>query len=195
MSEPWYKRISLRTYILIGILLVALQALVLYLMGQPAICQCGYIKFWHGVILSGENSQQLTDWYTFSHFAHGFIFYFLLSVFLPRVPLGLRLLIAIGIEVGWEVLENTPMVINHYRQQALAQGYMGDSIVNSVVDTLAVVAGFLLSRKLLVLYIVIIAVAMEAFTIYMVRDGLTFNVINLIYPLEFLQDWQMSGTK
>ncbi|MBC7836790.1 DUF2585 family protein [Acetobacteraceae bacterium] len=164
-------------------------------MGQPALCQCGYVKLWAGEVLSGENSQQFFDWYTFSHIAHGFIFYFLLSVAAPKLSVGVRLLIAIGIEMSWEILENTPMVINHYRQQALAQGYTGDSILNSVSDTLSMVFGFILSRKLPVAAVIVIAVAMEAFTLYMVRDGLILNVINLIHPFNFLETWQLSGTQ
>lgn len=187
--------IPLRTYVLIGVLLVALQGLALFLMGQPLFCQCGYIKLWHGVILSGENSQQLFDWYTFSHIAHGFIFYWILSIIAPRIPLGVRLLIAIGIEISWELIENTPTVINHYRQQALAQGYIGDSILNSVSDTLSAVAGFMLARKLPTKYVIAIAIVMELFTIYMVRDGLVFNVVNLVFPIEMLQEWQLSGTR
>jgi hypothetical protein len=100
---------------------------------------------------------------------------------------------AIGIEISWEVFENTPIVIEHYRQQALAQGYAGDSILNSVSDTFSMIFGFVLARKLPILWVVLIAIGMEAFTIYMVRDGLIFNVVNFIHPFHFLDAWQLSG--
>src|SRR3989344_1172342 len=121
----------------LSVLLLGVQAFVLYLFGQPPIAESGYVKLWEGVVLGAGNSQHLTDWYTFSHVIHGFLFYLALWYFFPRMPIAYRFLIALGVEVGWELIENTPMVIEHYRQQALAQGYVGDSILNSVSDTLA----------------------------------------------------------
>src|SRR3989338_9550800 len=121
----------------IGAGLVAVQALVLYWYGQPPICTCSYVKLWEGVVLSAGNSQHIADWYTYSHIIHGFIFYAALRYFFPPIPVVQRLLLATGIEIAWELVENTPAVIQHYREQALAQGYTGDSIINSVSDTLA----------------------------------------------------------
>src|SRR3990167_4098548 len=128
-------------------LLIALQALLLFLLGQPSVCECGYVKMWEGVVLSSGNSQHLTDWYTFSHVIHGFLFYLALWFFFPRMPIAARFLLAFGAEAAWEVFENTPVVIEHYRQQALAQGYTGDSIINSVMDTIAMVVGFLMAWR------------------------------------------------
>src|SRR5207237_4907 len=82
--------------------IVALQAFVLLLFGQPPICTCGYVKIWEGVILSAGNSQHLTDWYTFSHIIHGFLFYLLLRYVFPNMPLWWRLALATGIEAAWE---------------------------------------------------------------------------------------------
>src|SRR3989338_6870328 len=124
-----------RVYMLGAALLVAVQAFVLFLFGQPAICTCGYVKLWEGVILGAGNSQHLMDWYTFSHIIHGIIFYALLTYFFPKMSVWARLLIATGIEAAWEILENTPWLVEHYREQALAQGDTGDSIINSVSHT------------------------------------------------------------
>lgn len=174
-------------------LLVSLQALVLFIFGHPAICECGIVKVWEGVVLSSGNSQHLTDWYTFSHIIHGFLFYLGLWFFFPRISMGMRFLLAVGIEVGWEILENTPMVIDHYRQQALAQGYTGDSIINSIMDTLAMVAGFLMARKWPVWAIIILGLGMELFVGYSIRDNLTLNTIGLLHHFEFIDAWQRGG--
>src|SRR3989344_9268310 len=93
-----------------AVLLLALQAVVLYLMGQPPFCECGTISLWSGVVLSAENSQQISDWYTFSHIIHGLLFYLGLWFFFPRLSVGMRLLLALGIEIAWEIVENTPVV-------------------------------------------------------------------------------------
>ncbi len=186
-------KITLKTAALAGIALVLAQAAMLFLFGQPTICECGTIKLWEGTVLSSGNSQHLSDWYTFSHIVHGFIFYGLLAWLVPGIPVRVRLLIALGVEVAWEVLENTPMVIQHYREQALAQGYTGDSILNSVMDTLWMVAGFVFARKYSWWTTVGVAVVFEVFVLYMIRDNLTLNVINLIYPVQSIAEWQSSG--
>src|SRR5689334_4621408 len=122
-------------YSAIGAVLVAAQIAVLHAYGQPFTAASGRILLWVNDPISADNSQQLADWYSFSHIIHGFIFYGLLRWAAPRAPFGVRLLVAMGVEVTWELMENTPAVIRHYRQQALAAGYTGDSILNSLSDT------------------------------------------------------------
>jgi len=184
---------SWRGILFVATAFVALQAIVLGFFGQPIICTCNYVKLWEGIVLSSGNSQHLTDWYTFSHIIHGFIFYASLSFFFPRMSLGKRLLISLGIEIAWEVIENTPMVIQHYREQALAQGYTGDSIINSVFDTLSMVVGFFMARFWPVWVIVVIGVGLELFTGYMIRDNLALNILNLIYIFPAIESWQTGG--
>jgi hypothetical protein len=175
----------------IGIaLLLALQASVLFLFGQPPICPCGYVKLWEGVVLSSGNSQHLTDWYTFSHIIHGFIFYGILYLLFPKMSVWKRLAIATGIEVAWEITENTPWLIDHYRQQALAQGYSGDSIINSISDSCAMIIGFLLAWYLPPWVTVVVALSLEVWIGYSIRDNLTLNVINLIHQFDFIKNWQ-----
>jgi hypothetical protein len=179
-----------RVYMLGAALLVAVQACVLFLFGQPPICTCGYVKLWEGVVLSAGNSQHLTDWYTFSHIIHGVLFYALFTSLFPRKSVWARLLMAVGIEVAWEIAENTPMVIQHYREQALAQGYTGDSIMNSVSDTIAMVLGFLMARKWPVWVVIALALFLELWVGYEIRDNLTLNIINLIHHFDFIATWQ-----
>ena len=189
----WAEAISLRSYLLIAAGLVALQALVLSVMGQPPICECGTVKLWHGLASGPETSQQFTDWYTYSHVIHGFGFYLFLWLVAPRLPIGLRFALALGLEAGWEVFENTPFIIDRYRQTALAQGYFGDSIVNSVFDTLAAGLGFALARLLPFWAPIALTITMELFVGFMIRDNLTLNIIQLISPSEVISHWQAGG--
>ena len=166
---------------------------MLLAMGHPAICTCGRIDLWHGNPSSPETSQHLTDWYTYTHVVHGFAFYLLLRLAAPRMPLVWRLIIAIGLEAGWEVIENTPFIMDRYRQSALARGYFGDSVINSVADTLAAVVGFALARVLPVWLTVSLVFGMELFAVYMIRDNLVLNIIQLIRPSQTISHWQMGG--
>ncbi|HEY4501533.1 MAG TPA: DUF2585 family protein [Candidatus Paceibacterota bacterium] len=173
--------------------LVALQALALWLMGQPALCECGYIKLWEGVVLGPGNSQHLADWYTFSHFIHGLLFYWLLTLVAPKLSVAARLLLALGVEVGWEVLENTPWLVDHYRQQALAQGYTGDSIINSISDSVVMMLGFVAAWRLPVWGSVVLALGLKSVSLWFIRDGLVLNVVNLLHHFNFIDQWQADG--
>jgi hypothetical protein len=186
----WYEGVSVGTCLVVGAALIAVQALVLFAMGQPPICTCGYVRLWGGITSGPEMSQQLADWYTYSHVIHGFWFYFLLWLIAPRTPVALRFLLVLAFEVGWEVIENTPFIIDRYRQSALAQGYFGDSVINSVGDSMAAAFGFLLARTLPAWGTVALAVFIELFLAYMIRDNLILNIIQLVHSAEAISRWQ-----
>ena len=183
----------MRIWIAVVAILLLAQATTLHLFGQPTICTCGYVKVWEGAVLSSGNSQHLTDWYTFSHIIHGFLLYLLAWLLLPRWSVWQRLAVVTGIEVAWEIVENTPMVIQHYRQQALAQGYTGDSVINSVMDTISMIVGFLFAWRAPIIATVVIALFLESWVGYTIRDNLTLNVIDLIHQFDFIKQWQSGG--
>lgn len=166
------------------------QAGALWALGRPLLCACGEFKLWEGDASSPGLSQQLTDWHSFTHIIHGVLFYFLLWLAAPGLSVGQRFMIALALEVGWEIIENTPFAIRHYRKQPPAQDYAGDSIVNSLADTLAMALGFVLAWRLPALAVIAISVLLEVGVALTIRDNFTLNVLSFVYPFEFIRRWQ-----
>jgi hypothetical protein len=195
---PWYKKITIPTYLLIFIGIVLAQVVILYAMGRQVICECGFVKFWEGDVMSSSNSQQIADWYTFSHIIHGFVFYgffiWISKKFFGKsggLTLGLIFIGAVLLETTWEVIENSTWIIEYYRNNTVSLGYIGDSILNSVFDVIWMAIGFVMARKLPIWSIVLIAIIFEIMTAYFVRDGLLLNILMFIYPSEAVKAWQV----
>ncbi len=164
----------------------------MYAMGHVPICKCGYIKLWHGIVVSSENSQHISDWYSFSHIIHGFIFYWIAWLLFPKSPVLFRLLLALSVEVAWELFENTDFIINRYREATISLDYYGDSIINSVMDTAFALLGFLMAWRLPIVITIALMLAMEICVGWYIHDNLLLNIIMLIHPFQFILDWQAS---
>ena len=178
---------------LAAILIFIIAAAALLAMGRNPICTCGTIDLWVGARDSPKTSQMLADWYSFSHIVHGLIFYTVLWLVARRWPLERRFLAALLVEASWEVIENTPMVIDHYRSTTAALGYTGDSVINSLSDIAMMGVGFLAARKLPVWASVVLLLVLEVIPLLVIRDNLTLNILGFLAPNLAIQAWQASG--
>lgn len=177
---------------LVALALVMLVGAIELLNGRPPICPCGRISLWQGSAQSPETSQQIADWYSFSHIIHGFLFYGAAHLVLRRRP-GWRawaLPIAVLIEGGWELLENSPLIIDRYREATIAIGYSGDSILNSLCDIGWMAFGFWAAGRLPAWATITLAIGFELMTLAIIRDNLTLNVLMLVWPIDAIRIWQ-----
>ena len=183
---------SRRAWLAVAGLVVA-AAVAQLAMGREPICTCGYVKAWHGVVASSENSQHVADWYTFTHVIHGIAFYGLAWLLARQTSVSWRFVLAVAVEAAWEVFENTPFVIDRYRAATISLDYYGDSVVNSVADIAAMALGFWIARRTRWWGSVALVVAIEAMLAATIRDNLLLNILMLIRPVEAIRQWQLGG--
>lgn len=184
------NRRATRFWLVMAAVFLIVQIVTLALMGRIPICECGYVKLFEPGVNTAGNSQHISDWYTPSHIIHGFLFYWLAIVVLPRASFGARLTLAVVVEAAWELLENSPIIIDRYRTATMAVGYQGDSILNSAMDTVAMGLGFLFAARAPIWLTVAIAIGFEIVTAIVIRDNLTLNVLMLVWPVEAVKAWQ-----
>lgn len=170
------------------IVTLGLAVAILWSMGRPPICTCGTVSLWGKV--GPTQSQMLADWYSLSHIVHGFLFYAVLGLLWRKAAIEKRFLAALLIEAAWEIAENTPMVIDRYREATMALGYSGDSILNSASDIAMMAVGFLAARKLPVWASIALVMVLELVPLIAIRDNLTLNVWMLLVPSDAILNWQ-----
>jgi len=181
-----------RAWFAVFAILVATAAILLA-MGRPPICTCGTVALWEPSALSPRTSQMLADWYSPSHLVHGFLFYAFLWWVARQWPVERRFVIALFVEAAWEVIENTPMIIDRYREATTAIGYTGDSVINSLADIAMMALGFLAARRLPLWAAIAIVLVLELVPLWVIRDNLTLNVWMLLAPNDAIRAWQSGG--
>lgn len=181
---------SLRRSAVLAFLIIAAAAVSELAMGRHPICTCGTVELFVAGRDSPKTSQMLADWYSPSHVVHGLLFYAFLWLLIRRSPLSLRFLAALFVEASWEVVENSPLVIDRYRETTAALGYSGDSILNSISDIIMMCVGFFAARKLPLWASVLLLVGLEVVPLLVIRDNLTLNIWNLLAPNPAIQAWQ-----
>ena len=173
-----------------ALVVLVVAAAILLAMGRNPICTCGVVDLWVGARDSPRTSQMLADWYSLSHVVHGLLFYAALWVVARRWPVQWRFLAALLIESAWEMIENTPLVIDRYRETTAALGYSGDSVINSMSDILMMCVGFLAARRLPVWTSIALLVVLEVVPLFVIRDNLALNILNLLAPNAAVDAWQ-----
>lgn len=178
----------------IGVAILIVMEIILQWEGRLAICACGYVKLWHGAVISSQNSQHLFDWYSLTHVLHGLILYFLIWLADRKKQLSTitKLVIAIGFAAGWEVLENSSYVINRYRTETVSLDYYGDSIINAIGDVFSMSLGFIFALRTRIWMSIALFLVVETALAIVIRDNLAINIIMLIHPVEALKAWQQS---
>jgi hypothetical protein len=187
-ASPSIRDIRPRHWAAVAIIILIMGAVELAF-ARHAICTCGYIDLFHPALDAG-NSQHLFEWYTPSHITHGFLFYFFGWLLFRRASPGVRLTLAVAIEAAWEVLENSPIIIDRYREATIALGYTGDTVINSMADVASMALGFAIARRIPWWATAAIAIGFELLTLAIIRDNLTLNVLMLVSPIEAIKQWQ-----
>lgn len=180
--------------VIIGLILVmVITGTIEYWTGRSLLGPDGMFGWWDGNIWGSENSQRVADAYSFSHVIHGMGFYAFLWLVARRVPMRYRFVMALVLEALWELLENSPIIIDRYRAATIAQGYVGDSVLNSVSDVAMAGIGFVITKYSKIWVTVALIIAMEVGCLLWIRDNLTLNIVMLIHPIESLKTWQSVG--
>ena len=172
-------------------IILLLQVVGLKLEDRLWWCECGEAFLWTSDAWSSHTSQHLADPYSLTHSLHGFVFCWALVWLWPRLSFGQAALASAVLEAVWELIENLPIVIDRYRTATAALGYVGDTIGNSLGDSLFCLAGFAIAWQIGWRWSAALFVAVEVLLLITIRDNLTLNVVMLLMPLDSIREWQM----
>lgn len=185
--------VAQRRWIGLNTALVSGTAAILYLMGQPLWCACREWSLCSWDIWTSHNSQHLIDPYTLTHVLHGVLFCGALYCFRRWQNAAVRLTFGNILECGWEILENSPLVIERYRTGTMSLDYLGDSVTNSAGDILACLAGYLAAQKVGLRWSIVLLLASELLLVLWIRDCLLLNIVMLLWPIESIRVWQLGA--
>ena len=190
MSKKSANEVMTRCLIALPVAMVV----TLCFLGRSWWCPQGDAVPWSLDIWSPHNSQHLFDAYSLSHIQHGISLFLLLSM-IGKQALGVPVkVVLVGfVEVAWEILENTPLIINRYREATISLDYYGDSISNSVSDYLMCMLGVLLVHRSGWKIGIGLFIALESLSLFWVRDSLILNVIMLVAPNDVIRQWQVQS--
>lgn len=194
MSETLEKHNTFfgnRSPLILSVLVTAGMVSALFAQGRIWWCKLGDYIPWTSDAWSDHTSQHFFDPYSFTHVLHGVLFFWLITLFFRKVPVGWQFFTAIVIECAWEVLENSSYIIEKYRANTASLDYFGDSIFNSVGDVIACALGFYIAYKLKFWRSLAFFFLIEIILLLWIRDGLLINIVMLIHPIEALKKWQM----
>ena len=183
--------VTRRTLAIVAIVFVV-HILSLHFMGRIAWGKHGF-GLWTSQSQGPNTSQLFADPYSFTHLVHGIIFFGVLWPLRRRIPLRWRFIVALLIEVGWEIVENSPFVINRFRAATMSRDYIGDSILNSVGDVVFCLFGFFLASRLSWKWSVAVIILSELALLLLIRDNLLLSIVMLLHPIRAIKDWQMGG--
>lgn len=170
-------------------LILAVTAILLS-MGRSLWCRCGSLTLWSGDVYSEHTSQHLLDWYSTTHIVHGLLLYGIAAILFRSTPVSIRFLIVLLAESVWEIAENSPLIIERYRAATIALNYYGDSVINSLSDIGMCAAGFAFAERAPTRITIALGIALELFSLAVIRDNLTLNILMLIWPIEAIKVWQ-----
>lgn len=182
-AQPW----------LVMAVVLALTVMALRIEGRRWWCECGTVRLWISDIWSSHCSQHLFDPYSLTHFSHGLIFCWALSLIVPRWRYAGQLAAAVTLAAGWEVLENSPIVIERYRAATMSLNYLGDSVVNSLGDILSCALGFVVAKRIGFKWSLLLFLALEVLLLLWMRDNLILGVFMLLTPVDAIKTWQSAG--
>ena len=186
-------RAPVAAYLLAIAALLGANAAVLSALGRPLLCPCGFAKFWQGDIRGAESSQHFSDWYSASHVIFGALVFWVMWKTSRHWPRGWLVVAAAAASVGWEIAENLTFMIERFGRTGLGQPYTGDSILNSLADSLFALAGFGLAMRLPAAATLAIMAGLEIAAALTVRDSFVLTLVTFIHPIETVQRWQAGG--